>query len=125
KIWEVATGREMRSLATSTATSRIIWHPTGSMLLASQAHSIRVWQADLGLSLYTHTTSHVEMCCPGVSPDGKSLAAPESHANVHIVDILQSKVRQRISYTAGIEGVCYSPDSRRLATVTRGQQLCV
>jgi WD40 repeat protein len=133
KIWDVATGAELRTLQGHEATLKAVAFSADGKLLASAGrdNTIRLWGPDTGKAVRTyelardHPTDEVR--CVAFSPDGKYLAAPvalpgrERRFGVMLWDVASGeKGRSFGDLTQPIEGLAFSLDGRRLASVDDG-----
>jgi len=122
KLWDVAAGRELRTLTGHRApVGTVVYSPDGKILASGSADgTIKLWDVDTGRLL--HTLVGYTWRSLAFSPDGKVVASGSAGGAVRLWDAdtgeeqppLQS--RQHNDFIS--VGVAFSPDGRVLADVT-------
>jgi len=84
KVWELASGRELRTL---TGHSGVVWGvtvtPDGQLAVsASLDKTLKVWELDSGHELLAFTADAYLYCC-AVAPDGKTILAGDQGGKIH------------------------------------------
>jgi WD40 repeat protein len=116
KLWEVASGREVRSLTGHTNTVRsVAFSPDGRLLASgSDDETIKLWEVATGSLVRTLEDTN-DVNSVAFSPDGR-LLAPGSW-NIKLWDVATgSLVRTLTGHTGDVTSVAFSPDGRLLAS---------
>jgi WD40 repeat protein len=119
KIWEAATGRELRTLTGHTfIVSSVAYSPDGRRLAsASWDQTVKVWDSADGKELRTFKGHTEAVAAVAFSPDGKRLASGGHDRAVKVWDA----TRDQEALTFGPSGepsgfLAFDPDSKHLAT---------
>lgn len=130
KLWEVATGRELKRFAQpkGRATS-IAFAPDGKTLAAAVGESdwkkpseIKLWDVKSGRELRSLRGHKGWTNCLAFSPDGKTLAATSLlDITIHLWDVnAGAEVRPILNRQASIHELLFCPDGKRLVSWTPG-----
>jgi WD40 repeat protein/tRNA A-37 threonylcarbamoyl transferase component Bud32 len=148
KVWEAQTGQELLTLkGHAGSVIRVVFSPDGKRLAAASgtwddtkkdwvSGEVKVWDAQTGRELLTlkgHTNAVVSVA---FSPDGTRLASSTSRPNGITLRNLPGEVKvwdaqtgQELLTLKGhgpfVDSVAFSPDSKRLATLSRDNTLKV
>jgi len=120
KVWDTATGQELRSLKGHTKSVQSVVFSPDSQRLASASWdgTVKVWDAASGrevLSLKGHTME--EGHCVAFSPEGQRLAATSADRTVKIWDAATGQELQTLKGNSPyVASVAFSPDGQRLAS---------
>ncbi len=121
KIWEVATGNELRTLTGhSGAVWSVVYSPDGRYLASGNGDTtIKIWEVATGKELRTLTGhSHVVLSVV-YSPDGRYLASGSIDNSIKIWEVATGKqLRTLTGHYGGVYSVVYSPDGRYLASAS-------
>jgi WD40 repeat protein/serine/threonine protein kinase len=132
KVWDAATGQEVLTLQGHTDKVWSVCFSPDSKRLASAGfdRTVKVWDTATGQPARTfrgHTGSVYSVC---FSPDGQRLASgsggsdPQGRALPGELKVWDAATGQELvsakSPTGSVHGVCFSPDGRRLATGSIG-----
>ena len=119
KIWEVATGKELRTLTGhSSLVSSVVYSPDGRYLAGgSWDNTIKIWEVATGKELRT-LNGHSDWVESVVySPDGRYLASGDSFGTIKIWQVATgTELRNLTGYYLPVNSVVYSPDGRYLAS---------
>jgi WD40 repeat protein len=138
RLWDAATGREIRTL-TGHAKSvlSVAFSPDGKLLASGgQDFTLRLWDAATGKEVHSPLGHKGWVLSVAFSPDGTRLASSDTDYTVKVWDPRTGQERwARREHTHGINSVSFSPDGRRLASagwdktvrvwdVTTGKVVC-
>ncbi|MCA2694109.1 MULTISPECIES: serine/threonine-protein kinase [unclassified Microcystis] len=119
KIWEVATGKELRTLTGhSNGVTSVAYSPDGRYLASgSWDDTIKIWEVATGKELRTLTGHYGEVYSVAYSPDGRYLASGSGDNTIKIWEVATGKeLRTLTGHSSGVLSVVYSPDGRYLAS---------
>ncbi len=122
RIWDVATGKELRRLPGAKRVLRALaFNPRAGLVAASEDHaSIRMWNLNSGeLNGTFQTNPPDDVTCLAFSPDGKLLAAggPTTSSFVHILNAdTCAPMAQCRGHKHKVTSVAWSPDGKRLVS---------
>ena len=117
KLWEPKSGVEVRTLADSLGSSRMVFSPDGQYVAASSEAYARVWEVSTGRQLLRFRPDKTEGYWRlGFSLDGRLLASA-GYLGATIWEIPAGKQAKALQGLRGrIEGFGFSPDGRWLAS---------
>jgi WD40 repeat protein len=119
KLWDAATGQEVRSLKGHTRqVTSVAFSPDGRRLASASGFEVKLWDAATGQeirSLQGHTS---DVFSVAFSPDGRRLASA-SGFEVKVWDAATGQeIRSLKGHTRQVTSVAFSPDGRRLASAS-------
>jgi len=119
RIWDAATGEQLRVIKTEAGLTSVAWSPDGARLAAGSAdQTARIWEAQTGAPLILlrgHTSSVQTVAW---SPDGARLATASLDNTTRLWDAKTgAQLRVLGSQDRPVNGVAWSPDGSRLVTV--------
>lgn len=117
KLWDIASGRELRTLTGhSGIVNSVAFAPDGRTLAsASHDHTVKLWDVASGQELRT-LRGHTEIAL-GVaySPDGRTLASASADKSIKLWEIASGReVRTLTGHSDAVHAVAFSPDGETL-----------
>jgi eukaryotic-like serine/threonine-protein kinase len=126
KVWDAATGREVRSLAHPFRVTSVAFSPDGQRLVSACGDfdtpgEVRIWDVDQGLARSIIPAGTGQSACVLFSPDGRKLAwncgQSARPREVVVWDLEVGRQVLTISdHEDTVSSVAFSPDGRLLAT---------
>ncbi len=119
KIWEMETGRELRSLTGHAGAIRALaCSPDGKLLISGGNDStVRIWEVESGKEIKTFSDQEGVIEAVAISPDGKTLASGGSESTIVVRDLEARKVLIKLSgHTGSVSALAFSPDSDFVAS---------
>jgi WD40 repeat protein/uncharacterized caspase-like protein len=126
KLWDVASGRELRTLGGHTSSvSSVTFSPDGKTLASgSWDHTIRLWDVASGRELHKlegHTRSVTTVA---YSPDGRTLVSGSVDNTIRLWDTASRKMLRMLEgHTESVSSVAFSPDGKVLASASRDKTI--
>jgi hypothetical protein len=110
KIWDIATGKELRTFTGMIA----VFSPNGKTIVTmSKDKPIKLWDVTSGQVIRTLDESRPEASV-AFSPDGKTLASVSLNNMIRLWDVASGKELRTIN-AEGVYSVIFSPDGKTLA----------
>ena len=129
KLWDLSSGRELRTLlGHSAAVTSVAFSPDGLILASGGAdRSVRLWETSSGRDLQTLTAASPEgsgepasIAALSFSPDGRVVASAGDGNTISIWDVHSSQAPRRLTgHTDRVMCVAFSPDGRMLASASK------
>jgi WD40 repeat protein len=128
RIWDVATGRELHTLAGHR--SRVVGLAVSAngkrVATASWDGTVRLWATDTGGEIRSLAVGGGSMLCVAQSPDGHRVAGGDSGGQVTVWDAETGRVIRTLPGIEGsVQGVAFSPNGQFLAVIGGGATLRV
>jgi len=125
KLWDVATGQELRTLTDTTQVSSVTFSPDGHTLASgSQDNTIKLWDVASGQLLRKFSGHAGEIATVAFSPDGHTLASGSDDKTIKLWDVATGhELRTLTGHSALIYAVAFSPDGRILASCSADKSI--
>ena len=124
KLWDVATGREVRMFANNKDSfdmgmvTSVAYSPDGRILASGREHSIiTLYDASNGSELRTLYNHKWSVSAVAFSPDGHTLASGSGDHTIKLWDVDSGRELATLEgHTEGVNSVAFSPDGHTLAS---------
>ena len=119
RLWDVGTGRVIRTLTGHTDWVRSVsFSPDGQTLASGSVDdTIRLWDVGTGRVIRTLTGHTSWVRSVSFSPDGQTLASGSSDDTIRLWDVGTGRViRTLTGHTSWVRSVSFSPDGQTLAS---------
>ncbi len=118
RIWEIASGRELRRMLHDAGVSSVAFNPTGNYVATgSKDGTARLWEVASG-SEVLRVKHAEEVRKVAFSPDGRYLGAISTDGGICLVDVSKKVVRKQWDFGDAGLGLAFSANSARLATAS-------
>ncbi|MGA9773037.1 MAG: caspase family protein [Blastocatellia bacterium] len=117
-LWDVQTGKELRTLIGQEYISSIMFSPDGKTLVSGGFDTtIKVWDVQTGKKLNTLVGHSDFVQSLAFSPDGKTLASGSQDKTIKLWDVASGKALNTLyGHNDEVESVSFSPDGKTLAS---------
>ncbi|MFN6567293.1 trypsin-like peptidase domain-containing protein [Dendronalium sp. ChiSLP03b] len=121
KIWDVATGEEIRTLQSNSYWAEsVAFSPDGKTLASGGGifdKTIKLWNLITGQEIRTLKSNLDTVTSVAFSPDGKSLASRGDYSTIKIWDVATGKeIRTLKGHSGVLCSVAFNPDGKTLAS---------
>jgi WD40 repeat protein len=116
KVWDVSTGKEIRSISVPDNLIRIALLPDGkSVISASYSGILRQWNLETGKEIKVFKGHSKSVGTLGISADGKILASGSSDRNIKLWDIESGQELKTLSgHTSAVVCLAITPDGKTI-----------
>jgi len=115
KLWEVATGQEVRTLSGSVWS--VAFSSDGRLLASGSFGEIKLWEVATGQLVRTLSGHTGSVTSVAFSPDGQLLASGSADKTIKLWEVATGQeVRTLSGHTGPVLLVAFSPDGRLLAS---------
>jgi WD40 repeat protein len=114
KLWEVASGRELRSFTghTSGITS-LAFSPDGRLALSGGDFALRLWEVASGRELKSFSGHRLWVAGVAFSPDGRLALSGSADSTLKLWEIASGRqVRSFTGHAGPVNSVAFSPDGK-------------
>ena len=115
RLWEVATGREVRTFSGHTShVSRVAFSPDGKVALSGSVDkTLKLWDVATGRELRTFNGHTDNVTSVALSPNGKLALSGSRDKTLKLWDVATgSTLRTFCGHTSGVASVAFSPDGK-------------
>ncbi len=126
KLWDVAAGVEIRSLAGHAGSVYgVAFSPDGKTLAsASSDDTLKLWDVAAGVEIRSLAGHAGGVQGVAFSPDGKTLASASWDNTLKLWDVATGvEIRSLAGHTGSVVGVAFSPDGKTLASASNDDTL--
>src|SRR5450432_1202562 len=117
KLWDIASGRELRTLTGHTGIVNSVAFAPGGRTLASASldHTVKVWDVATGDELRTLRGHSELVLAVAYSPDGRTLASGSGDHSIKLWDVTSGReLRTLTGHSDTVHSVAFSPDGSTL-----------
>jgi len=119
KLWDVETGKELRTLTGhSSAVSSIAFSADGTLMISgSEDKTVRLWDVKTGQEIHTLKDHSQGVTSVAFSPNGKSIASSSKDRTIDIWSVSDGSLQKTLKgHAQALTSVAFSPHSALLAS---------
>jgi len=117
RLWDTATGKELRTIKTDWSMYSIAFNPNGKQIAAALPAETRVWDIETGQEIKRERGEGMGHAV-AYSPDGKQIATGDIHGNIRVWDASTGKAIHNFKYGSSIQSIAFNPDGKQIITGT-------
>ena len=126
KLWDVASGKEVRTLAHhQMGVTSVAFSPDGRLLaVGSDDTTVSLWEVATGRMIRSFDDHGSYVLAVAFSPDGRTLASSTSHTKIKLWDVATGQeVRTLTGHAMAVYCLAFTPDGRQLASGSRDSSI--
>lgn len=124
RLWDVATGRLLRTLDDGKACETMAFTPDGRTLVGVGGLRLAAWEVESGRSLAWTQQAGMIFAPLAVAPDGSTLAVQGAGGKLNVLDLADGHVRASFPFLQA-DTLVFDPDGRRLAVADEEKPVTV
>jgi len=115
KLWDVATGLELRTLNGRSVIFEVAFSPDSKLIAVNDGGTVQLWDVATGAMLRAIEVEFVNSIA--FSPDGKILATGTSNGVIQLWDVLTAAAVRKVGReTSGVFSIAFSKDGKTLVS---------
>lgn len=120
RVWDLASGSAVGTLAHSHPVNAVAYSPNGrSLATAGVDGVVRLWDSSTGAQLQAFATAGYSLFGLAYSPDGQRLAAAGKDRTVYVWSLASGSQERALEGAQGeIHALAYAPDGRTIAAAS-------
>jgi WD40 repeat protein len=117
RLWEAATGKEIRRYRLNHVVWSVQFSPNGKRLALTCGSLVRLWNVETGQEINPQVGHQGSIHCVTFSPDGRQLVSGSSDETIRVWDVSSAKEVYRLDvHPDSALCLAFSPDGRTLAS---------
>ena len=123
RIWDFATGTEIRSITGTGASGLVALSPDERWMLTASGNTGLLWDVATGELVRKFTGHHAEVSAIAFSPDNLYAFTADVSGRMQLWDRTTGEsVWNQRAHSAGVNGAVFTPDGSRLLTASSDQR---
>jgi WD40 repeat protein len=117
RLWEVATGKELRRLGTNHGgVAAVAFNDQGRTLLSASGGRVRLWEVSTGKELLSGGGHLAPVSTVAYAPDGKTLASGGGDRTIRLWEARTGRELRALDAAAPVARLAFAPDGKALAS---------